>query len=135
MTSGESRADRSWGSFRRDSIQTQNSPLRSNPSQSSLPNVAYSMYPLPTMNVNGVSSNGPTVPSVVMLYPFDHNNTSYGSLSEHLEFGSLGPVFLSSTNEQSQASEGRRAFEEHRYHEGSLQRSSPDQPSSPQHQR
>ena len=136
----ESRTDRSWSSYRHDSAalyQSQNGPLRSNSSQSGPPTVAYGMYPLPVMNPNGMSSNGPTAPSVVMLYPFDHN-ASYGSHAEQLEFGSLGPVGFSSVNEQPQTSEGsqsRGAFEEQRFHGGSMQRSSPDQPSSPHFQR
>ena len=93
----------------------------------------YGMYPLPAMNLNGVSSNGPSVPSVIMLYPLDHNASS-GSHSEQLEFGSLGPVAFSGMNEQSQSNEGNRArsaFEVHRYDGSSMQRSLPDQPSSP----
>uniref|UniRef100_A0A5B6Z4I3 Uncharacterized protein n=1 Tax=Davidia involucrata TaxID=16924 RepID=A0A5B6Z4I3_DAVIN len=140
LAASESRADRSWSSYRHDSFpsyESQNGPLRSNSSQSGPPSVAYGMYPLPAMNSNGMSSNGPTVPSVVMLYPFDRN-ASYGLHSEQLEFGSLGPVSSSGINEQSQVSEGsqaRGAFEEHRYHGGSMQRSSQDQPSSPHLQR
>uniref|UniRef100_A0A5B6Z7U1 Uncharacterized protein n=1 Tax=Davidia involucrata TaxID=16924 RepID=A0A5B6Z7U1_DAVIN len=140
LAASESRADRSWSSYRHDSFpsyESQNGPLRSNSSQSGPPSVAYGMYPLPAMNSNGMSSNGPTVPSVVMLYPFDHN-ASYGSHAEQLEFGSLGPVGFSGVNEQSQLSEGsqaRGAFEEQRYHGGSMQHSSPDQPSSPHVQR
>ncbi|KAK2993853.1 hypothetical protein RJ640_003965 [Escallonia rubra] len=140
LAASESRADRSWNSYRHDTVpshQAQNGPLRSNSSQSSVSNVAYGMYPLPSMNPSGLSSNGPTVPSVVMLYPYDHN-TSYGSQTEHLEFGSLGPVGFSSTNEHSQASEGSRAagaFEEPRFYRGSVQQSSPDPPSSPHYQR
>ncbi|KAK3026590.1 hypothetical protein RJ639_041610 [Escallonia herrerae] len=113
LAASESRADRSWNSYRHDTVpsyQAQNGPLRSNSSQNNVSNVAYGMYPLPSMNPSGLSSNGPTVPSVVMLYPYDYN-ASYGSQTEHLEFGSLGPVGFSSTNEHSQASEGSRARE------------------------
>ncbi|XP_057496236.1 uncharacterized protein LOC130781173 isoform X2 [Actinidia eriantha] len=133
----ESRTDRSWRHDSAPPYQSQNGPLRSNSSQSGPPTVAYGMYPLPAMNPSGVSSNGPTAPSVVMLYPFDHN-ASYGSHAEQLEFGSLGPVDFSNVNEQPQTSEGSRsrgAFEEQRFHGGSMHRSSPDQPSSPHFQR
>ncbi|KAL7002388.1 hypothetical protein U1Q18_003543 [Sarracenia purpurea var. burkii] len=138
FATSESRSDRSWNSYRHDSVPSypsQNGPLRSNSSQSGPPTVAYGMYPLPAMNPSGVSSNGPTGPSVVMLYPFDHN-ASYGSHAEQLEFGTLGPVGFSSVNESPQLSEGSRsrgAFEEQRFHGGASmqQRSSPDQPSSP----
>ncbi|KAI8022106.1 Poly(A) RNA polymerase cid14 [Camellia lanceoleosa] len=133
LAASESRAGRSWRHDPVPSYQSQNGPLRSNSSQSGPPNLAYGMYPLSAMNPNGVSSNGPTVPPVVMLYPFEHN-ASYGSHGEQLEFGSLGPVGFSSMNEQQQLSEGsrsREAFEEQRFHGGSMQRTSPDQPSSP----
>ncbi|CAK9140504.1 unnamed protein product [Ilex paraguariensis] len=136
----ESRAEKSWSSYRHDllpSYQSQNGTLRTNSSQSGAPNVAYGMYPLPAMNPNGVSSKGPAVPSVVMLYPFDHN-TNYGSHAEQLEFGSLGPVGSSAMSEQSQPGEGSGVmgvFEEQRFRRGSLQQSSSDQPSSPHHLR
>ncbi|KAJ6972492.1 hypothetical protein NC653_032931 [Populus alba x Populus x berolinensis] len=56
------------------------------------------MYPLPSLNPDGLSSNGPTISSVVMLYPYDHN-TGYGS-AEHLGFGSpgLGSTLCNSTD-------------------------------------
>ncbi|KAH7864407.1 hypothetical protein Vadar_029284 [Vaccinium darrowii] len=107
---------------------SQNGPLHSDSSQSAPPNMAYSMYQLPVMNAGGISSNGHTLPSVVMLYPFDHN-TSYSSHAEQLEFGSLGPVGFTGTNER-QLSEGSQAKEQ-RFHRASVQRSSPDQPCSP----
>lgn len=136
MTAGESRADRPWGSHRHDSyaaFQSPNGPIRSNTAQSVSTNVAYSMYPLPAMNPSGVSANGPAMPSVVMLYPYDHNS-GYGTPAEQLEFGSLGPVGFSSINEVPQINEGSRVsgvFDEQRFRSGSVQRSSPDQPSSP----
>ncbi|XVE73726.1 hypothetical protein DITRI_Ditri11bG0141700 [Diplodiscus trichospermus] len=137
---GESRAERPWGSHRHDSFtshQSHNGPVRSNSSQSSSASMPYGMYPLPAMNPNGVSSNGPTIPSVVMLYPYEHNS-GYGSPAEQLEFGSLGSVGFSGMNEVSQLSDGSSSvgvFEEHRFHGTSAQLSSPDQPSSPHFQR
>ncbi|KAE8709430.1 Alpha/beta-Hydrolases superfamily protein [Hibiscus syriacus] len=66
----------------------------------------YGMYPLSAMNPGGVFSNGHTIPSVVMLYPYDHNS-GYGSPDEQLDFGSLGPVGFSGMNEEvSQLSDG-----------------------------
>ncbi|MBA0656087.1 hypothetical protein Goklo_008483 [Gossypium klotzschianum] len=130
---GESRTDRPWGSHRHDSFtsyQSRNGPVRSNSSQSSSGSMPYGMYPLPSMNPNGVSSNGPTMPSVVMLYPYD-------SPVEQLEFGSLGPVGYSGMNEVSQPSDGSSSggvFDEQRFH-GTSQRSSHDQPPSPHLQR
>ncbi|KAG8485134.1 hypothetical protein CXB51_021108 [Gossypium anomalum] len=103
--------------------------VRSNSSQSSPASMPYGMYPLAAMNPNGVSSNGPTIPSVVMLYPFDHN-----SPTEQLEFGSLGPFSFSGMDEVSQPSDGSSStgvFDEQRFYGTSAQRSSPDQPSSP----
>ncbi|KAJ0112753.1 hypothetical protein Patl1_00589 [Pistacia atlantica] len=134
LATSESQADRPWGSHRHDnfhSYHSQNGPFRSNSTQGGSANVAYGMYPLSTMNPNGVSLNGPTMPPVVMLYPYDHNAT-YGSPAEQLEFGSLGPVGSSGPNEVSQISEGSRSsgtFDEQRFHGTSGQRSSPDQPS------
>ncbi|KAL3622227.1 hypothetical protein CASFOL_033638 [Castilleja foliolosa] len=138
----EGRSDRSWNSSYRHnssvpSYQSQNSPLRSNNSTQNGPqNVDYGMYPLGGMNPNG-DSNGPAGPPVMMLYPFDHNGNTYGSPSEQLEFGSLGQVGFGGTNEQSQLNDGNRAraLEDHRLHGGSGHRSSPEQPSSPRHQR
>ncbi|XP_016432541.2 uncharacterized protein LOC107759179 isoform X1 [Nicotiana tabacum] len=140
LASSDSRADRSWSSHRHDSIPSylsQNGPLRGNSSHGGPPNAAYGMYPLTAMNPSGGTSNGPGGSPFVMLYPFD-DNASYGSHGEQLEFGSLGPVGFSGVNEQPQPGEVSRqrgAFEEQRFHAVSGQRSSPDQPSSPHHQR
>ncbi|XP_027335941.1 uncharacterized protein LOC113849902 isoform X1 [Abrus precatorius] len=130
----ESRVERHWGSHRHESfLSHQNGPVRSNSTQSNPANVAYGMYPIPAMNPSAVSSNGPSIPSVVMLYPYDHN-AGYSSPAEQLEFGSLGPMGFSGVNELSQSNEGSRsgvALEEQRFHGVPAQRSSPDQPSSP----
>ncbi|XP_022732942.1 uncharacterized protein LOC111287037 isoform X2 [Durio zibethinus] len=133
---GQSRAERPWGSRRHNSFtsyQSHNGPISSNSSESSSACMPYGMYPLPAMNPSGVSSNGPTIPSVVMLYPYDHNS-GYSSPSEQLEFGSLGPVGFSGMNEVSQLSDGSSSagvFDEQRFHGTSTQQSSPDPPSSP----
>ncbi|KAK7292795.1 hypothetical protein RJT34_15649 [Clitoria ternatea] len=134
LSSSESRAERSWGSHRHDPfVSHQNGPVRSNSSQSNPPSIAYGMYSIPGMNPTGVSSNGPTIPSVVMLYPYDHN-AGYSSPAEQLEFGSLGPMGFSGVNDLSQVNEGSQssgALEGQRFHGGPTQRSPPDQPSSP----
>lgn len=136
----ENRAERMWGYHRQDSsplYQSQNGLIRSNSSQSGYPNVAYGMYPVSAMNPSGVSTNGPTLPSVVMFYPYDHS-TGYSSAQEQLEFGSLGPVGFPGVNEISQLNEGNHingAFGEQRFHASSTQRSSPDHPASPHIQR
>ncbi|KAK2406861.1 PAP/OAS1 substrate-binding domain superfamily [Trifolium repens] len=135
LATGESRAERPWSTHRHDSfIPHQNGPVRGNSSQNSHGNVAYGMYSIPGVNPGGASSNGPTMPSVVMLYPYDHN-AGYSSPAEQLEFGSLGPMGFSGANELPQPNEGSRsgngALEEQRFHGGPAQRSSPDQPSSP----
>ncbi|KAJ4728136.1 putative Poly(A) RNA polymerase cid14 [Melia azedarach] len=135
LAASESRADRPWGSQRHETFppyHSQNGPFHSNSSQSASANMAYGMYPLSTMNPSGVSSNGPSIPPVVMLYPYDHNS-AYASPTEQLEFGSLGPVGFSGVNEVSQLSEGSRTsgtFEEQRYQSTSGQQSSLEQPSS-----
>ncbi|XP_027349927.1 uncharacterized protein LOC113861357 isoform X2 [Abrus precatorius] len=136
LATSESRAERPWGSHRHHSFvshQNQNGPIRLNSSQSSPANMAYGMYPLPGMSSSGISSNGPAIPPVVMLYPYDHN-AGYSSPAELLEFGSLGPMGFSGVNELSQLNEGTQssgAFEEQRFNGGTAQQSSPDQPSSP----
>ncbi|KAJ8748509.1 hypothetical protein K2173_003407 [Erythroxylum novogranatense] len=140
LGASENRADRSWSSNRHDtfhSYQSQNVPLCSNVSQSSSTNVSYGMYPIPSINPGGVSANGPNIPSVVMLYPCDHNS-GYSSGAEQLEFGSLGPMGFSVVNEVSHFSESSRSspgFEDPRFNGSTVRRSSPDQPSSPQLQR
>ncbi|OIW02315.1 hypothetical protein TanjilG_11209 [Lupinus angustifolius] len=134
LETGENRVERQWGSHRHDSASShQNGPDRSNTSQNNPANVAYGMYPIPGMNPSGVSSNGPTMPSVVMFYPYDHN-VGYSTPAEQLEFGSLGAMGFSGVNELSQPHEGSRSggvFEEQRFQGGSAHLSSPDQPSSP----
>ncbi|XP_028770296.1 uncharacterized protein LOC114727747 isoform X2 [Neltuma alba] len=135
LATSESRAERPWRSHRHDSsmsYHTQNGPVRSNSSQNTSSNVAYGMYSLPGMNPSGVSSNGPAMPSVVMLYPYQHN-AGYSSPAEHLEFGSFGSMGFSGVHEVSlnEGSGSGGAFEEQRFHGGSAHRSSPDQPSSP----
>eukprot|EP00268_Persea_americana_P020599 TRINITY_DN2073_c0_g1_i5.p1 TRINITY_DN2073_c0_g1~~TRINITY_DN2073_c0_g1_i5.p1 ORF type:complete len:1433 (+),score=299.59 TRINITY_DN2073_c0_g1_i5:173-4471(+) len=139
--SSDSHSDRSWDVYRHEpmaSYQTQNGPFNSSNSIHSSANVAYGMYPQQSMNSNVVSSTGPAIPPVVMLYSYDHN-PGYGSQSDHLEFGSLGPVHFSSMNEASQLGDGgpmRTVYEQmHSTYQGSSARSSPDQPSSPQLQR
>ncbi|KAL4379905.1 hypothetical protein GQ457_02G001120 [Hibiscus cannabinus] len=137
---GESRAERPWGSHRHDSFtsyQSRNGPVHSNSSQSNSAGMQYGMYPLPAMNPSGVSSNGPTMPPVVMVYPYDHNS-GYSSPVEQLEFSYLGPVGFSGMNEVSQPSDGSSSggvFDEQRFHGTSAQRSSQDQSSSPHFQR
>lgn len=119
------------------SYQSQNGPMRSNSTQSGSTSMAYGMYPLPGMNPGVVSSNGPSMPSVVMLYPLDHN-AGYGSPAEQLEFGSLGPVGFANLNEVSQMNEGgrmSRAFEDQRFHGSSNQRTPLEEPPSPHLQR
>ena len=87
-------------------------------------------YPLQAMNPSGVSSNGATMPPLVMVYPYDHN-AGYGSHAEQLEFGSLGPVGFSGVNEVSQLNDGSRSSGAFEIHGVPGQQSSPDQPSSP----
>lgn len=124
----ENRTDRPWTSHRHDtspSYQSQNGPVHSNSTQGGSSSVSYSMYPVPTMNPNSVSSNGPSMP-VVMFYPLDHT-AGYGSPGEQMEFGSLSPA--------GEGGQSGGVFEEQRFHGTSGQRSSPDQPSSPHFQR
>ncbi|XP_023004913.1 uncharacterized protein LOC111498083 isoform X1 [Cucurbita maxima] len=135
LSSSENRAERAWSSHRHDSMTypSQNGPLRPNSTQGGTTSMTYGMYPLPGMNPGVVSSNGPSMPSVVMFYPLDHNG-GYGSPAEQLEFGSLGPVGFSNMNEMPQMNEGgrmSRAFEDQRFHGSSNQRTPLEEPPSP----
>ena len=134
----ENRGDRPWVRHEPlSSYQSQNGPVHPGSSQGSSGPVAYGMYPVPGMNSSGIMSNGPSVPSVVMLYPYDHNS-GYVSPGEQLEFGSLGSMGLVGMNDATQPADGTRVrgpFVEQRYHGSSTQHSSPDQPSSPHFQR
>ncbi|KAK9749501.1 hypothetical protein RND81_02G130100 [Saponaria officinalis] len=119
----ENRADRPWAAYRHQPPphQAHSGPIR--PSSSA--NMAYGMHPLPGMNPGEVMSNGPTMQSVVMLYPYGQSQSQ--NSGEQLEFGSLGPV--------ADAVQLRVTYEDQRYHRSSSQMSSPDQPSSPHFQR
>ena len=89
------------------------------------------------MRPSGISSNGPTIPPVVMWYSYDHN-ASYNTPAEQLEFGTLGPMGFPSVNEVSLLNEGSQsggAFEEQMFNGGTAQQSSPDQPASPKFRR
>ncbi|KAL9245414.1 hypothetical protein vseg_019072 [Gypsophila vaccaria] len=133
----ENQTDRHWAAYRHQPphYQGHNGPIR--PSSSA--NVAYGMYPLPGMNSGEGTSNGPTMQSLVMLYPYgDGQNLGYVSPGEQLEFGSLGPVGYGGPSDASQPADAvqlRATYEDQRYHRSSPQPSSPDQPSSPHFQR
>ncbi|KAH8488806.1 hypothetical protein H0E87_024439 [Populus deltoides] len=139
LAAGESRVERTLSLHRHDTFslyQSQNGPIQTNSTQSGSANVAYGMYPLPSLNPGGLSSNGPTISSVVMLYPYDHD-TGYGS-AEHLGFGSSGPVGFSGVNETlhlNERSQSGGGFGDQRFHSSFAQWPSPDQPSSPHVQR
>ncbi|KAF5451726.1 hypothetical protein F2P56_026808 [Juglans regia] len=136
LVASESRTDRPWGPHRHDSFpshHSQNGSVRSNSMQTGPANVTYGMYPVPAMNSSGVSSNGPTIPPLVMLYPYDHSS-GYGSHAEQLEFGSLGPLGFSALNEVSQL-KGSQCSGGFEVHGDSAQRSSSNVPSSPHIQR
>ncbi|KAI3818515.1 hypothetical protein L1987_12324 [Smallanthus sonchifolius] len=127
----ESRADRSTGSYRHDSFstyQSKNGSLHPSSNQSGPANMAYGMY----SNPGGPSSNGSAI------YPYEHS-MGFASHTEPLQFGSLGQAGFSGVNGPARLNDGSRArgaFEEHRFSGASVrQRSSPDRPSSPHHQR
>ncbi|KAM7275019.1 hypothetical protein ACFE04_016885 [Oxalis oulophora] len=112
--------ERSWSSNRHDTYPTTY--------QSRAPNdVAYGMYPLPAMNANGGSSNGPTISSSVMFYPYDQN-AGYGSV-EQPEFGNMGPMSFVGVNETSHSQLSEESHSN--FHGGTQHRSSSDQPPSP----
>ncbi|GAB2217450.1 hypothetical protein Drorol1_Dr00000641 [Drosera rotundifolia] len=139
LAPNETRSDRPWGSSRNEAVpsyRAQNGPIGPNSSQAASANVAYGMYQLPGMNQSGVTSNGPAVPSVVMFYQYEQNQSYSATTGEQLEFGSLGPVgFMGpGMNEAAQLVQGTRisgAFEEPRFHADRVHRALPEQPSSP----
>lgn len=138
LSSNDSRGDRSWNSYRHESVasyQSQDGPSSTSSGQNGPQNMGYSMYSLAGTNPNG-ASNGPSVPPAMTLFPFDHNAT-YNRQGEQVEFGSLGPVGLPGIDEQLQLNDGNlaRAFEDHRHHRNTEHRPSPDRPSSSHHQR
>ncbi|OWM68659.1 uncharacterized protein LOC116196331 [Punica granatum] len=143
----ESQSERPWSSSYRQnsfssSYHSQNGPIHSSAATQGGPsNLAqYGMYPLPAMNPNAVSSNGATLPPVVMFYPYDHyHGTGYSGspVAEQLEFGSLGEVDFQGVNDMLQLTEGSHRssgppLEEQMFHGSPAPQSSPDQPSSPQ---
>ncbi|CAL0302171.1 unnamed protein product [Lupinus luteus] len=135
LATSESHTERPRGSHKNDSVishQNQNSPVHLNSMQDRSANVAYGMYSLPGMNYGGLQSDGATIPSVVMLYPYDHN-ADYSSSTEQLEFGSLGsPMGFSGIHEPNEGTHSVRTLKEQRFHYGGTsQQPSPDQPSSP----
>ncbi|XP_026459836.1 uncharacterized protein LOC113360547 [Papaver somniferum] len=59
------------------------------------------IYPMVSINSNGVSPTGPAGPSVVMLYSYDRN-VGYSSPAERVEFGSVRQGSFSCVDEVSQ---------------------------------
>lgn len=127
--------NRQWDSYRHEQFaphQAQNLSFRPSNLPNDSPNLPYGVYPLPGGSSNGAAS---TVPSVMMLYPYDQG-VSYGPPAESsLEFGSFGPVNLSN-NEGARPNDGnpmsRMYDQRHGTNRSGSPRSSPDQPSSPQ---
>eukprot|EP00252_Welwitschia_mirabilis_P024356 TRINITY_DN7197_c0_g1_i1.p1 TRINITY_DN7197_c0_g1~~TRINITY_DN7197_c0_g1_i1.p1 ORF type:complete len:1272 (+),score=266.88 TRINITY_DN7197_c0_g1_i1:209-3817(+) len=102
-----------WESYRNDnsrraSHQAQHRSLTSRNASANVGNIrphvssgmAYGLNPLQSMNSFGniasVPANGPSVPPVVMVYPYEHN---LNLTTEPLEFGSFGPVQLPGAQE------------------------------------
>ncbi|MCL7046419.1 hypothetical protein MKW94_016726 [Papaver nudicaule] len=137
LAANESQADyRPFDLYRHEafsSYQSQNGSFR--PPASIHSN--YGMYPMVSVNSNGVSSTGPAGPSVVMLYPYDQN-VGYSSPSDHVEFGSVRQGSFSCADEVPQEVEvgpARFMYERRRIQGGLSAQSSPDEPSSPRSQR
>lgn len=137
----ENRPYRVWDSYRRDPVtlhEVQNSSFGSSNLSHSSANMSNDMYPLPAVGSNGVSPTGHAMPSVVMLYPYDQG-AGYGSPAEQLEFGSVGPMHLSSMSETSRPNDRNPLRETYQQMHGMYPRDSPrtppDQPSSPRVQR
>ncbi|KAI3865465.1 hypothetical protein MKW98_025335 [Papaver atlanticum] len=137
LAANENQADyRTFDSYRHESFssyQTQNGSFR--PPTSIRSN--YGMYPMVSINSNGVSPTGPAGPSVVVLYSYDQN-VGYSSPAERVEFGSVRQGSFSCVDEVSQEVEvgpARFMYERPRIQGGSSAQSSPDEPSSPQSER
>ncbi|XP_073115888.1 uncharacterized protein [Elaeis guineensis] len=141
LSTADNRIDKPWDPHRHEppaSKQAQNRSFGLANSSRSSPNLSYGMYPVPTVNSNGVSPVNPAVSSVVMLHSYDQG-IGYGSYGESPEFGSLGPVHLSGMNEVASSNDVNLVRESygqrHGTYKGSSSHSSPDQPFSPQLQR
>ncbi|KAL0921802.1 hypothetical protein M5K25_008911 [Dendrobium thyrsiflorum] len=126
--------NRQWDSYRPEQFaphQAQNISFRPSNLQNNSASLPYGIYPLPGGSSNGVGS---TVPSVVMLYPYEQG-VGYGPPAESFEFGSFGPVHLPN-HEGPRHIDGnpiKRIHDpRHSTNRGGSPRSSPDQPSSPQ---
>ncbi|KAK1399458.1 hypothetical protein POM88_009321 [Heracleum sosnowskyi] len=99
-------------------------------------NVPYGMYPVPVINPNGAAPSGTTVPSVVMLYPYDQNMGSDSPSERQLKFGSIAPMHFSNLKDAAQL--GRNSSMDTRQQRNfpvGSGHSSPDLPSSPMHRR
>lgn len=99
-------------------------------------NVPYGMYPVPVINPNGAAPSGTTVPSVVMLYPYDQNMGSDSPAERQLKFGSIAPMHFSNLKDAAQL--GRSSSEDARQQQNfslGSGHSSPDLPTSPVHRR
>uniref|UniRef100_A0A1J3FX79 Poly(A) RNA polymerase cid14 n=1 Tax=Noccaea caerulescens TaxID=107243 RepID=A0A1J3FX79_NOCCA len=128
----QDRSDRHWGSsYRHESSSYSSHHSQNGPTSQDAPgNISYGMYRLPPgMKQNHMtSSEGHNAPSVMMLYPYDHN-TYYSSPTEHVEFGSLGLAGEAPHQNDGNLSAGG-AFEDQSRFRGAHM-SSPDGPSSP----
>ncbi|CAA7409721.1 unnamed protein product [Spirodela intermedia] len=134
----DNRSNRPWDSHRNEptpSYQNQNSSFTASSKQVSA-NVPHGMHPLGVVNSNGINSAGASVPSVVMLYPYEPSHSDYES-SQQLEFGSQRPVHLVATGEVPRPADRgpmRPVFDQRQgaYDQQASPHSSPEQPSSPQ---
>lgn len=98
-------------------------------------NVAYGMYPLPVINPTGAAPAGTTVPSVVMLYPYDQNMGCDSPAERQLKFGSIAPMHFSNVNDAAQLGRSSKDAKQQRNFPVGSGHSSPDLPSSPMHRR
>ncbi|XP_008794020.2 uncharacterized protein LOC103710172 [Phoenix dactylifera] len=138
LAASEHHADRQWESQRHEpaaSYLVPNNSFVSTKSSHGSTNMAYAFHRPPVAGSDGVSPANPTIPPVFMVYSPDHG-VGYDSSTEPLEFGSLGSMHLSGTNEAPRPNDGNPASglyeQRHGTYFGGSPRSSPEQPSSPQ---
>ncbi|XP_073103659.1 uncharacterized protein [Elaeis guineensis] len=138
LAASEHHADRQWESQRHEPVASYlvpNNSFVSTKSAHSSTNMAYALHPPPVAGSEGVNPARPAIPPLFMVYSHDHS-VGYDSSTEPLEFGSLGPMHLSGTNEVPRPNDGNSESglyeQRHGTYFGGSPRSSPEQSSSPQ---
>ncbi|KAH9624392.1 hypothetical protein KSS87_017947 [Heliosperma pusillum] len=128
-----SQTDRTWDTFQENSNPLNclsNCPSPSNSSQHVPDVVDYSVYQVHSEHNDEVSSAGNGLHRLFMLYPYPHP-TDYGSWTDNLQFGTVGPERLVGRQVQEFNGYPERGSHELHNFEGDVGRTSPDYASSP----